>query len=113
MWRNRRVVISDISRSIVSASRAVITVLVMKSETGSSKTLGPPWQIARIRSRSDAMPAILSWSMMTTQPMPCCASSFAISSIDLSGVVVTTPLPLSFRMAAAFISFPPASVHLP
>ena len=37
MWRNRRVVISVISWSTVSASRAVITVLVMKFETGSAK----------------------------------------------------------------------------
>jgi CBS domain-containing protein len=34
------------SRSIGSASRAVTTGLVMKSETGSFKTLGPDWPIA-------------------------------------------------------------------
>ena len=92
MWRNRCVVISDISRSIRSASRAVTTVLVMKSETGSFKTLGPDWPIARMRSRSDTMSATLPLSpSMTMQPMPCCSSSFAISSNDLSLVVVTTP----------------------
>ena len=51
------------------------------------------------------MPAILSSSpTMTMQPMPCCASSFAISSNDLSLVVVKTPLPFSFRIVATFIS---------
>ena len=50
MWRNRRAVISDISQLIVSASRAVTPVLVMKSETGSFKTWAPHRLIARMRS---------------------------------------------------------------
>jgi hypothetical protein len=109
MWRNRCTVISDITQSTMSAFRAVTTVFVMKSETGCFKTSGPARPTARMRSRSDTMPATLpSSSSMTMQPMPCCASSFAISSNDLSLVVVTTPLRLSFRIAATFISFPPA-----
>jgi len=104
MWRNRCDDISDISRSIVSASRAVITALVMYAETGSFSTLLPDWPIARTRSRSDTMPATLPSSpSMTTQPMPRASSSFAISSNDLSGGAVTTPLPFSFRIAATFI----------
>jgi hypothetical protein len=40
---------------------------------------------------------------ITMQPIPCCVSSFAIPSSDLFAVEVTTPLPLNFRMVAAFI----------
>jgi hypothetical protein len=40
MWRNWRIVISDISRSLVSASRAVTTVLAMKSLRLASAWLG-------------------------------------------------------------------------
>ena len=51
------------------------------------------------------MPAILSSLTMTMQPIPCCWSSLAISSNDLSEVVVKTPLPFCFKIVATFMSF--------
>src|SRR4029077_14743246 len=37
---------------------------------------------------------------MTMQPMPCCSSSLAISSKDVSAEAVKTPLPFILRIAA-------------
>src|SRR6476659_8997192 len=65
-----------------------------------------------MRSRSDTMPAIwLSSPKIMMQPIPCCVSSFAISSSDLFAFDVTTPPPLNFRMVAAFMVFLLSSGH--